>query len=741
MSDYDASTDKGGDDLDLDEIDEAKEQFHLCEEAWQENRRSFLEDIRFGREEHQWPDHIRKERERNGRPCLTLNQLHAFIFQVVNDARQNKPGIIVHPVGSGADPEVADFFNGLIRHIEQSSDGDVAYDTAMDCAVSGGFGFWRVNTRYACDDNFDQELILERLSDAASVYPDPNSRAADSSDWNKCFILDSMPKSEFEKKYPDKDCVSFDGDAPRREGVQNDEEQIQIGEWWTREEALRTITTVSAIDPNQALAMPSAALAAIKLMPSSMIMAMDVYEANKEMFQALGVKPVGKTRDVKTWKVKQRICSGADVLETVEWKGTYIPIVPVWGEELNVEGRRIMRSLIRGAKDAQQMYNYWSTTSTELVALAPRNPWLGKVGAFETDNAKWATANTDNHPYIEYDGDEPPERQPFAGVPAGAIQQTADARQNIMSIVGIFNSSIGARSNEDSAVAINARDKQADTGSFHFTDNLSRAIRHCGRILIDLIPHVYSTPRILRILQPDGKPQMVPVNQVHQSPVLGLDGKPQPQIDPATGKPVMGPDGNPAIKTVEKMLDLTVGKYDLVVKAGPSFATQREQIVQMCTEIIRVFPAAAPVLADLIFRNYDMPGADEVADRLYAMMPQQAKGEDPRIQQGMQLIQELQGKIKELQGDQSYDQGELDVKRFDAETDRLKVIVGNQGTPADPNEMAQVVMTSLLHIMNSPDIFEGLASGQPPEQLAAMLAQKMAPQQAAAPAAPAQVAA
>lgn len=695
-------------DEDLDEIDEIKADFHIDEEAWEENRRDFLEDIRFGRNEEQWPEEIRRQRDLDGRPCLTLNQLHTFIFQVINSARQNKPGIVVHPVGSGSDPEVAELFNGLIRHIEQSSDGDVAYDTAMDNSVSGGFGFFRVNTRYACDDDFTQDITLERIFDAASVYPDAHSTGPDSGDWNRCHILFSMAKKAFEKKYPGKDAVSFDGELRSQDHI-TEEEQVQLCERWTREEVLRPITALAAMDPMQALAMPDAAHQAAQMAGDKMIVDMAVYEANKDLFDSLGMKPVGKPRDVKSYKVTQFIVSGAEVLETVDWAGTYIPIVPVWGEELSVEGKRKLRSLIRGAKDAQRMYNYWKTTSTELVALAPKTPFIGKKGAFDTDAAKWATSNTENHAYIEYDGQEMPQRQPFASVPTGAIQEAASAQSDIKSIVGIFNSSIGAPSNETSGVAIDARDKQADTGSFHFTDNLSRALRHCGRILLDLIPKVYSTPRMLRILLPDGKPQMVPVNQKFQQPVMGPDGQPVPHVDPQTGQPAVNDNGEKIMKTVEKLFDLTVGKYDLVVKAGPSFATQRDQIVQMCTEIIRVFPAAAPVLADIIFRNYDMPGADEVADRLYALMPQQAKGDDPRIQQGMALIKELQQKLaameienQRLKGKQGYDQGKLEIDAFRAQTDRIEVMAPD-GMPQTPEELQAVVMASIRGLLADPD--------------------------------------
>jgi len=459
---------------------------------------------------------------------------------------------------------------------------------------------------------------------------------------------------------------------------------------------------------------------------------MDLYEGNKQLFDVLGMKPIGKTRDVMTYKVTQRICSGAAVLEEVEWKGKYIPIVPVYGEEVWVDGIRHLRSLVRDAKDSQRMLNYWKTTSTELVALAPKAPYIGPVGAFATDGAKWATANTDNHAFIEYDTKDdagqpiasPPQRQPFGGMPAGAVNEANTAGEDIMSIIGIYKASLGAASNEDSGVAITARDKQADTGTFHFIDNLSRAIRHAGRILLDLIPHVYSTPRILRIIGPDMKPDMVPVNDNANPAMIPMKGP--------DGAPVM--DQNGQVQKIAKVFDLTVGKYDLTVSAGPSYASQRQETADQMMELIRVYPAAAPVIGDLFAKNLDWPGADEVADRLKALLPQQLRGQDPAmqqahqiIQQGAQRIQELEQQLAALKGSNDIKAGELDVKRFDAETGRLKVIVGNQGAPADPAQLGTVVMTMLMHVLQSPDIFEGMTNGAPPEQLAAMVAQRMQP--------------
>jgi hypothetical protein len=393
------------------------------------------------------------------------------------------------------------------------------------------------------------------------------------------------------------------------------------------------------------------------------------YEKQKALFDRLGVTIIGRPRDVASHKVTQRIMTGAEVLETIDWAGACIPIVPVYGEELFVDGRRRLRSLVRDAKDPQRMFNYWRTTSTELVALAPKAPFIGRKGAFVTDAVKWASANVQTHAFIEYDGPEPPMRQPFPGVPAGALQEAPNASDDMKSIMGLHDASLGARSNETSGRAIMARQREGDTSTFHYIDNLSRAIRHAGRIVLDLIPKVYATPRIVRVLGPDGKAGAAPVNQ----PVAGQ---------------VQDPDGQ--LRRIEKIYDLTVGKYDLTVRSGPSFTSRREEAATQMIELIRAYPAAAPVVGDLLARNLDWPGADEIAGRLAGLLPPAAAApgsremDEARAQftRLARALAEAQAKIEGLEADRSHDARKLEIDAFEAETGRIRAVTKEGRVPA-----------------------------------------------------------
>jgi hypothetical protein len=626
-------------------IREAREAFELAADYEAENRRDALDDLRFARLGEQWPERVRREREMDGRPCLTINRLPAFIRQVVNDARQNKPAMVVHPVDSRADPATAELFNGLIRHIEQSSDAEVAYDTALDFAVTGGFGYFRINTRYASDDAFDQDLVIERVANPFSIYGDPDGTAADSSDWNTAFVVDTLPKATFEARWKGAEAVDWGADSyAQLSGPWLEGDRVMVAEYWRREPVQRILLALS----------------------DGQVVEAAVYQAQKTMFDALGVSVVGQPRRVASHKVTQRILTGAEVLERVDWAGRFIPIVPVYGEELHVDGKRRLRSLVRDAKDPQRMFNYWRTTTTELVALAPKTPFIGRKGAFETDSAKWATANTETHAYIEYDGPEPPQRQPFAGPPAGAMQEALSASDDMKAIMGLHDASLGMASNETSGRAIMMRQREGDVSTFHYIDNLSRALRHGGRILLDLIPRVYATARVIRVLGADGTAQAVAVNQ---PPAQAAGGGASPQL-----------------AKIEKLYDLTVGKYDLTVESGPSFTTRREEAANQMIELIRAYPQAAPLIGDLLAKNLDWPGADEIAARLQSMLPAQARAASPEGQgmpaaqaQLAQLGQALaaaKAEIAALKQDKATAARRLQIEAFVAETNRLKAMRG-----------------------------------------------------------------
>jgi hypothetical protein len=662
---------------DKDALKDALELFKVCQEAEEQNRANALDDLKFSRLSEQWPEAVKAQRELEGRPCLTINRLPTFIRQVINDARQNKPAIKVHPADNESDPETAEIINGLIRNIEATSNADVAYDTGLDNSVTMGFGYWRVNVDYAHDDSFDKDIRIDAIANPFSVYGDPYSTKSDSSDWNMAFVVDMMTRAQFKAKYKGADASkSWDDDYKSIGAPWADGDDIQVAEYWARSEVPKVIVQLS----------------------DGMVIGADEYKANKETFELVGRKVIGE-RTTKSYKVVQTIMSGAEILETNDWAGIYIPIVPVYGEEINVEGKRVLKSLTRDCKDPMRMFNYWRTASTELVALAPKTPFIGKKGSFNSDAEKWATANNKSHAYIEYDGHEPPQRQPFAGPPAGALQEAMNAADDIKSVVGLYDAALGARSNEIAGVAIRERRKEGDIATFHFIDNQNRAIKHTGRIIVDLIPHVYTGSRIIRILG-------------------GEDGKKPETIRLNT--PIAQEDGT------ARVYDLGLGKYDLTVDSGPSYATRREESVEQMMQLLQAFPQAAQLVGDLLVKNMDWPGADDIAKRLKTMLPpelQDEHGPSPEAiklqqvqqqaeqmkQEGLHVIQQLQDQLQALQNDRAFERRKSEIDAYNAETNRLKVT-----TPAmSPEQIQALVMQSIMQVLNSPDVTQQIQAHQP----------------------------
>ncbi len=649
--------------------------YDFAVERESENRRNYEDDIRFARLGEQWPEEVRKARELEGRPCLTVNRLPAFIRQVTNDARQNKPSIKFHPVGDGADQWTAKVLDGLARNIEYSSNADVAYDTALDNAVSGGFGYFRITTDYAGDDVFDQDIRIERVANSLSVIPDAYCMDADSANWDNAFIIDTYSKEAFTKRWPKADQASFEGDTQDMSSGWMEGDEIRVAEWWKRREVEATLLQLS----------------------NGMCMFQEEFDKAADLFEVAGIT-VTQTRPTKTMKVTQHIMNGCEILETNEWGGKYIPIIPVYGDEIVIDGKRYLMSLIHFAKDPQQMMNYWRTVSTELVAMAPKAPWIGKVGAFSTD-PNWSTANTVSHPYLEYDGAEAPKRQFFDGPPAGALQEAMNASEDMKSVMGLFDASLGAKSNESSGRAILARQREGDVSTFNFTDNLSRAIRHAGRVICDLIPKVYSAERIIRTIHEDGSNENVKINA-------------QTQPTAAEAK-----DQKEQAEGIMRVYDLTTGKYDVTCEAGPSFTTKREEAAAQMTEFMRAVPAAGGLIGDLLAKNLDWPGADEIAERLKLMLPPQAQEKNPALEQANQQMQQMQQVMQQLQQqladkdrDKSLDADKIKIDAFNAETNRLKVMAPGFG----PAEVQAVVMQTIQQVLSSPDVLPG-----PPPQMPA----------------------
>lgn len=657
-------------------IKTAHEQFRQSEESSDYNRKDFYDDFKFARLSDQWPEDIRKQRQQEGRPVLVVNKLPALIRAVVNEARQNKPSIQVSPVDSGADEDTAEVIGGLIRNIERASNASISYDTAIDHAVTGGFGFFRIDIDYAHDETFELEARIRRVPNALTVHWDTSSTEFDASDWEYAFISDLMTKDAYQARYPKGSMVQFESSSLGEDNEQwLIEDKIRVAEWFKRDRKDTDLLQLAI--PTQG----GVRLEAVREQ-DLLIMARRFFEAGRinteglkekdliEGFMVMAGVEERRRRTVEGYEVTRRIINGVEILQEDTWPGQSIPICPVWGDEVFIEGRRRFRSLIRDAKDPQAMLNFWRSQSTELVALAPKSPWVGPKGFVpKGQEQKWASSNNRSHAYLEHEGQVAPQRQPPPAVPAGVIQETNMAAMDLNDITGIYPSAIGAKSNETSGRAIMARERQGDVSNFHFIDNLNRAITYAGKVLVEIIPSVYSPKETIRILGEDEAAKVVQLTQ--------KDGGDQNQ------------DGS------AKLYNLSIGKYDVDVKTGPNFATQREETRETLIEIMRNMPDSAAFLGDVLLDHMDFKGADKVGKRLKAMLPpevrqmeeSEAYADDPEkaalAQQNQAMQQQMQQAQQAAMGEIQKVQSELESVKRDKQADMMRAQVDAQAKQAE----------------------------------------------------------
>ena len=703
----------------------ARSRLTMALSAYSDSREDELDDLRFmaGSPDNQWqwPQDVLATRGSvqgqtvNARPCLTINKLPQHVRQVTNDQRQNRPAGKVIPVDDKADIEVAEVFDGIVRHIEYISDADVAYDTACDNQVTYGEGYFRILTEYCDENTFDQDLRIGRIRNSFSVYMDPTIQDPCGADAEWCFITEDIPKADFERAYPDAEPISSVlqrgvGDQALSQWINQD--TVRIAEYFYKEHSKETLNLYAG--------------------------SQTAFEGSPEAkeLEMLGLQPIRK-REVDVKRVKWVKTNGYELLEESEWLGKWIPVIRVIGNEFEVEGRMYVSGLVRNAKDAQRMYNYWVSQEAEMLALAPKAPFIGYGGQFEGYEQQWKTANTTNWPYLEVNPDVTdgqgavlplPQRAPPPLAQTGLIQAKMGAADDIKAATGQYDASLGIRSNERTGRAILARERQGDTGTYHFVDNLARAIRYGTRQLVDLIPKIYDTQRIARIIGIDGETATAKINPMQTEPVRRVTNE--------TGI------------VIEKIYNPSVGKYDVAVTTGPSYATKRQEAMDAMGQILQANPALWQVAGDLFVKNMDWPGAQEIAKRLAKTIDPKlmADEDDPALQAAQQQMEAMGQEMQMMQGmlqrvQQSMEAREVQIKEFEAEvkaygaeTDRIKavesglseeqiqdIIMGtlagmmNNGELVSPSEEREMPMQPEMGMEAPPPMLPDMGMGAPPQ--------------------------
>lgn len=580
---------------DLEELlERVKARYDLMVEADEDNRDLAMADMKFVNVPgEQWDPNMKKAR--GARPCYEFNKLRVSGKRIINNMRANRPAAKVRPV-EGGDKQGAEFREGLLRNIWNRSDGESITDYQAEYQVNGGMCAWRITTEYADDDVFEQDIWVRNIENPFAVHCDPSAKDVmkrDAEDW---LLSERISHAAFERRFPKAEKIDFEA-ADKYEDDDDwiDEETVRIAEYWYRKPHEKEIWQLQ-----------------------------DGTVVDSESDEARGILAAGedlikKRRVVKTHKICWVIANGQEIIEgPTEWAGKHFPFVMVYGEYVVIDGHTYWWGLPRFAKDAQRSYNVARTAISETIAQAPK----GKVYATTTQVAgleeQWKEAHQQNHPYVLYNPDPkapgPPVRVGGADVPVALIQESQLASDEIKAVTGIFDASIGAKSNETSGRAIYARQQQGEIATFNYEDNMSKGVQRTYEILLDLIPNVYDTERELRVLGADGAENYIRINQM--------------VFDPATGEAV-------------RINDITHGKYDVTVTTGPNFATQRQEAAEVYSELVSRMPEIMGVAGDYIMKSMDLPYADQIADRMKALLP-------PQIQASMNEGKEIPPEVQQM---------------------------------------------------------------------------------------------
>lgn len=646
-------------------IDKAMKNLKKAVDADEHNRSSAIDDLNFANGE-QWSSEEKKRRSDKGRPALTLNFLPKFIDQVVGDMLHNTPSIKLKPIDSKSDVNIAKIRQGIINSVEYLSNSKGIYGYAAKQMVTCGYGGWRILTRYTEENPFLQEMYLEGIRNPFLIYMDPSSKDQNYADAKWGLLLEKMPKEEFEDMYPKATLPSdgmkvgqglanelwYDGDnvtvaeyfvktqekvnmVQLEDGrVMSEEEYKEIKKEW-KEDFKEFLAGVEEefTQPFQPIQEPSAGATVDGSMPPPIVTNPEA-PAAPPMPQLLPQEPdkedlepkIAKRKSTEVTVIKHYIMTCCEILsggtEGKKFPGKFIPLVLLKGKELNIEGKNYVYSLIRNAKDPQKLINYWNTAAAETIALAPKAPWVATPKQIEGHESAYASANVENFPVLLYNVDPEapgaPQRQGAGQPPTAIFEQIRRGEDNLKSVIGMFNADVGGPTSQQTGVAMAAAQRPGDIATFEFSENLARAVLYTGRVMNEMIPEVYDTERDVRIRNLDETETFVPVNTTVGDAMKTVINEPERfnGIDQSKLRDMFAKDGKDA-----KYNDITVGKYDVVVTTGPSYATQRQESAQHLLQLVQSMPQQMGIAADLLVESMDFANADELAARLRKGLP------------------------------------------------------------------------------------------------------------------------
>ena len=586
-------------------LKEIRDNREFAEREWKPIREQAKKDMKYLSGDP-WDETEKKQRQDNKRPCLALDELNQYVNQLVNQARQNKRGIVVAPEGFGANEETARLRQGRIRQIEYESRAANAYIVGLENAASRSYGFWRVVTEFM-PGTFNQRVRVIPVPNPDTILIDPEFQQRDGSDMRWAFIFKPVARSEFAEQWPDAEIKDFDGDLVSEFPQWLQDQRVVVAEYWKVKHVRHKL---------------------LQLADGSVI-----YEDPK----VRPMLPVVNTRISIEPQVCQYITNGVEILDYTEWPSKYIPVVPVVGKEMYVDRgggtKRELLSLIRLARDPYMLYCYYRTTEAEMVGMTPKTPWIGYQGQFET-NTDWENINTvpmgfaEVLPMVDQASGQVlplPQRVTFEP-PIQAMEIGAEAaRRAIQAAMGISALPTAAqRNSEKSGVALERIAAQESHGSSHFIDNWEMSISHTGRIINELIPAIEDTPREVLLRGDDEKYER---------------------------------------KMLDAPADYGDGEHDITVSAGPSYQSERENASAFVDKLIES-PEIFARIGHLAIKLKNLgPIGNEIAELLTPPELLAEQGQEPlppraaavvqqmkmQLQQAEMAMQETAAKLEELE--------------------------------------------------------------------------------------------
>ncbi len=675
-------------------MDDKKSIVEIARSRWQRTkditgtlRQQAIDDTRFvmgdSDNQWQWPEDVYTNRAAvSGKPCLTINVTAQHCNQIINAIRQNRPSAKISPVDGQADVKTATILGGMLRSIQAYSNADTAHDIAAEHAVYGGEGYWRVLTEYESDDSFDQVITIKPLINPQLVFVDPDAVEPDRSDAKWGMIFEDMGKDQFREEYPDLDVSSWVEDP---QGW-NNKDRVRRAEYFWCEPTKDMLLKLA----DGTVIHESRLADGVKCYGDSLV--------NAAGAQIAIIAKRETTR--KVWYWCKLVGGETEPVDKQVWPGSYLPIITVVGKELNVNGEIVRKGVVRDLKDSGRIVNYSYSAAVETLALQNKVPYLASAESIAGFEDIWGAANIENRAYLPYnerdmEGNQlaMPQRQAPASMASAQVQMLQLSVEQMRASSGQQNANFGIRSDAQSGIGIQRLKAQGEIATFHFPDNLARALKYEARVIVDLIPKLYDTKRVVRILGMDGKETAAVLDPEMKEPHAELSSD---------------------IADIKEAFNPNVGRYDVAIDTGPSFQTQRQESAEALTTLAQANPQIMQVAGDIVMRAYDFPMAEELSARLAKTLPPGladtgAAKVPPEVQQAMQqmgqqmdaLTKELHAsadKIQELQEEEEFKLKELTVKAYDSETKRMQVL----STGMSPEQVQALVMQTIQSAMSTP---------------------------------------